>query len=439
MAMMLGLTKTSWQSGSLQSLECCREQEGCKPMSGAIRAQQPAPAPHEIGVTLPDASGPRLESIDLMRGIVIVLMALDHTRDYVGTSTVDPLDADVTNLALYLTRWITHFCAPTFCFLMGLGAYFAGRARTRGELSLFLLSRGLWLVFLEMTVIKFALQFSFSLDMTLALVLWSLGWSLVFVSALVFLPSRWVGAIGVVMILAHNLFDGIKPEIFGPFRPLWLILHERGVIELTAESKLRVIYPLIPWVGVAAAGFGFGEIMTMKPKRRQTVMIALGLIMTAAFFLLRTFDFYGDPLKWTSKSSTLGTCFSFFNCQKNPASLLFLLITLGPMLILLSLLENRFLPAPITRFLITFGRVPLFFFLTHLYVIKLLATVAAAARQFLPAFLAVPGVTASPGVSLDLPYVYLWFVVVMVVMYFPCRWFARVKARHKNTWWLSYL
>ena len=211
------------------------------------------------------------------------------------------------------------------------------------------------------------------------------------------------------------------------------------MIELTAQIRLRTIYPLIPWVGVAAAGFGFGEIMTMTPKRRQRVMIALGLSMTAAFFLLRTFDFYGDPLKWSSKSSALRTCFSFFNCQKNPASLLFLLMTTGPMLILLSLLEHRFLPAPVARFLITFGRVPFFFFVTHLYVIRLLAVVAAAARDFLPAFLSVPGVTESPGVNLDLPLVYFWFVVVLFIMYFPCRWFGGIKAKHKDSWWLSYL
>jgi uncharacterized membrane protein len=408
-------------------------------MSIATRAEQPAPSPHEIAVTPPAAERTRLESIDLMRGIVIVLMALDHTRDFIGTTTFDPLDADLTNLPLYLTRWITHFCAPTFCFLMGIGAYLAGRGRTRAELSLFLLSRGLWLVFLELTVINFALRLNFSLGLTLALVFWSLGWSLVFLSALVCLPSRVVGAIGVVMILAHNLLDGIQPEIFGPFRPLWLILHEQGVIELTVESKLGVIYPLIPWAGVAAAGFGFGEIMKINPRRRQTVMIALGLIMTAAFFLLRTFDAYGDPLKWSSKSSALKTCFTFFNCQKNPASLLYLLMTLGPMLIVLGLLEHRFLPAFISPFLIPFGRVPRFFFVTHLYAIRLLAFVAAAARESWPPYLSVPGIQAHPGPSLELLLVYFWFVVVMFVMYFPCRWFAGIKARHKNTWWLSYL
>ena len=234
-------------------------------MSTATRAEQPAPAPHENVGTLPTASRARIESIDLMRGIVIVLMALDHTRDFIGTSRFDPLDADLTSLPYYLTRWITHFCAPTFCFLMGIGADLAGRGKTSSELSSFLFCRGLWLIFLEVTVIKLGLQFNFSLDLTLAQVFWSLGWSLVFLSALVFLPSRVIGGIGVVMILTHNLLDGIQPETFGPLRPLWLILHERGVIQLTAQSKFLVAYPLIPWVGVAAAGFGFGEIMTWKP------------------------------------------------------------------------------------------------------------------------------------------------------------------------------
>jgi uncharacterized membrane protein len=168
-------------------------------------------------------------------------------------------------------------------------------------------------------------------------------------------------------------------------------------------------------------------------------MITLGLIMTAAFFLLRTFDFYGDPLKWSVKPSALRTCFSFFNCQKNPASLLFLLMTLGPMIILLSLLERPFLPAPISRFLITFGRVPLFFFVTHLYVIQVVAIVAAAVRQFLSAYVHISGITAPTESNFDLPIVYLWFIVVLIIMYFPCHSFAGIKARHRDVWWLSYL
>jgi len=403
-------------------------------MSTTIRAaEQPYPDLDEIGAGRPTTSRSRMESIDLMRGIVIVLMALDHTKDFVATSTFDPLNADVTNLPAYLTRWVTHLCAPTFCFLMGISAYLAGRRKTKSELFTFLFFRGLWLVFLELTVIKFGLQLSFSLDMTLALVFWSLGWSLVFLSALVLVPSRVVGAIGVVMILGHNLLDGIQPEIFGPLRPLWLILHERDVIELTAHSKFLVAYPLIPWIGVAAAGFGFGEIMTLQPKRRQTVMIVLGLILIAAFVLLRTIDVYGDPLKWSVKPSVLQTCFTYFNCQKNPASLLYLLMTLGLMLILLSLLERPILPAAISRFLMTFGRVPFFFFVTHLYLIQVVAFVAAAVRPFLS------GIQPRTETTFDLPIVYFWFIVVVTIMYFPCRWFAGIKARHKVVWWLSYL
>jgi uncharacterized membrane protein len=261
----------------------------------------------------------------------------------------------------------------------------------------------------------------------------------VFLAALVFLPSRLVAAIGVLMILSHNLLDGIDPEIFGPLRPFWLILHEPGIIELTAQSRFRVVYPLIPWIGVAAAGFGFGEIMSLEPKRRRTIMIALGLILIAAFALLRAFDAYGDPLKWSLRPTALRTCFAFFNCQKNPPSLLYLLMTLGPMMILLSLLERPILPAPISRFVITFGRVPLFFFVTHLYLIQALASVAAAVRQVLSAYLHLPGIKVPGDVNFDLPFAYFWFVVVLMIMYFPCRWFAGIKARHKDVWWLGYL
>ncbi len=398
----------------------------------------PAP-PREVEVTPPAEPRPRLDSIDLMRGIVMVLMVLDHTKGTFWTAPFDPLDADATNLPTYLTRWFTHFCAPAFCFLMGTGAYLSGRRRTRSELSRFLLTRGLWLIFLEFTIVKFGLQFNFSLDMSIALVFWSLGWSLVFVSALVVFPARVVGALGVVMILTHNLLDGIKPEVFGPFRPLWLILHQPGVISLTAHSNLLVAYPLIPWLGVAAAGYGFGEIVTMEPNRRRRVMVTLGLALTAAFFLLRAVDVYGDPLKWSPRASALRTCFSFFNCQKYPPSLLFLLMTLGPTILLLPVLERPVIPAPIARFLITLGRVPFLFFVAQWYVIKILAIVVAVARGYAPDYLYVPGVPAPPGVKFDLPMVYVWFAVVLAILYFPCRWFAGVKARHKDVWWLSYL
>ena len=408
-------------------------------MTTATDLERSTAPPRGIGVVPPADPRPRLDSIDLMRGIVMVLMVLDHTKGTFWTAPFDPLDADATNLPTYLTRWITHFCAPAFCFLMGTGAYLSGRRRTRSELSWFLLTRGLWLVFLELTLVKFGLQFNFSMDATIALVFWSLGWSLVFVSALVYFPARVVGAIGVVMILAHNLLDGIKPEVFGPFRPLWLILHQPGEIQLTAYSKLLVAYPLIPWVGVAAAGYGFGEIVTMEPKRRRRLMVTLGLVLTAAFFLLRAVDVYGDPLKWSPRSSTLRTCFSFFNCQKYPPSLLFLLMTLGPTILLLPLLERHVIPGPIARFLITLGRVPLFYFVAQWYVIKVLAIVVAAARGFSPEYLYVPGVPAPSGVKFDLPMVYVWFAVVLAILYFPCRWFAGVKARHKDVWWLSYL
>jgi uncharacterized membrane protein len=257
---------------------------------------------------------------------------------------------------------------------------------------------------------------------------------LIFLSALVFLPSQVVGAMGVMMILLHNLLDGINPEVLGPLRPLWSILHQREVIELSAQCRFLVVYPLIPWIGVAAAGFGFGEILKLQPNRRQTVMIVLGLIMIAAFFVLRAIDVFGDPLKWSMRPTAMQTCYSFLNCQKNPASLLYLLMTLGPMLLLMAVLERPVLPALISQVLTTFGRVPFFFFVTHLYLIRVVALVAAAIRPLLSGF-----ESQMPQLDFDLPIVYFWFGVVLLIMYFPCRWFAAVKARHRDVWWLGYL
>jgi uncharacterized membrane protein len=408
-------------------------------MSTTTHDQQSAAAARELGDL--SSTGPRfrLDSIDLMRGIVMVLMLLDHTKDLLGSFPFDPMDVDATDLPSFFTRWISHFCAPTFCFLMGTGAYLAGRNRTKSQLSWFLFTRGLWLIFLEFTVVKFGLFFNYSVDVFLALVFWSLGCSLIFLSAIVFLPTRVVGGIGVLMILTHNLLDGVNAEMFGSLRPLWMILHERGPITLSDRSVLIVGYPLIPWLGVAAAGFGFGEIVKLDTKRRRAIMISLGLAMTAAFFLLRALDVYGDPLKWSHKASTLWTCFSFLNCLKYPPSLLFLLMTLGPMIALLAILDRNILPALISRFLLTFGRVPLFFFVAQWYVLNPLAIVVAVARGYSPGSVYMPPTTAPPGVKFDLPMVYFWFVVALIILYFPCRWFAGVKARHKDVWWLSYL
>ena len=329
-----------------------------------------------------------------MRGIVIVLMALDHTRDFVGTSTIDPLDADVTNLPLYLCAGSPTFGADVL--LPDGGRCIVCRARKNAGPALPVSPEpgAPPRVFRDHGhQVRASVELLARHDPGDCALVTGLVAGLPVV--LVFLPSRSVGAIGVVMILAHNLLDGINSDSFGALRPLWLILHEKGVIALTAGCNFRIVYPLIPWIGVAAAGFGFGEIMPASPRRRQTVLISLGLFMTALFFLLQAFDFYGDPLKWSPKPTALRTCFSFFNCEKNPPSLLFLLMTLGPMFILLAWLEHRFLPAFVSRFLITFGRVPLFFFLTHLYLIRLVAVVAAGVRAFLPAFGRAPGVKRS--------------------------------------------
>jgi len=368
---------------------------------------------------------PRLESIDLIRGLVMVFMALDHTKHNFLNENFNAMDPDVTTLGAYFTRWITHYCAPTFCFLMGTGAYLAGRrGKTTLELFWFLFSRGIWLLILEFTIVKLGMFFKYDMTEWAGVVYWSLGCCLIFLSLLVFLPPRVVGAIGVVMILTHNLFDGVKSDVFGPFRPIWVILHEGGAIQLTDNVKFVAAYPLVPWIGVVAAGYGFGTIYGIDPRRRRKITVMLGLALTIGFVVLRWINIYGDPFPWTPRATPLQTVMSFFNTHKYPPSLLFLMMTLGPALLGLAFVE-RFPPHDaLGRVLRTFGRVPLFYWVLHWFVIGFLAR----------------GVALYRGNShFQLPMVYFWVFVVLCILYLPCRWFEGVKTRNKDVWWLSYL
>jgi len=385
-------------------------------------------------------TGPRsrLESIDILRGLVMVFMALDHVKHNFMAEPFDPMNPDVTTFGYYMTRWITHFCAPAFCFLMGTGAYLAGRrGKTTAELFWFLFSRGVWLLVLEFTIVKYGMFFQYDTANWLGVVLWSLGSCLVFLSFLVFLPTWMITAVGVAMILSHNLFDGVKADVFGPFRPLWVILHQGGAIELAKGVNFSVAYPLVPWTGVVAAGYGFGAIYGIEAKRRQRIMIVLGLALTVGFLILRAINVYGDPFPWTPRATPLRTALSFFNTHKYPPSLLFLLMTLGPALIVLGLLEKYPPHDGLSRILLTFGRVPLFYWLIHWFVIQFLVRGVALARGF--SLLDAPGMPPPDAAKYSLPMVYFWLFVILAILYFPCRWFAGVKARNKDVWWLSYL
>ncbi|WP_074311336.1 DUF1624 domain-containing protein [Singulisphaera sp. GP187] len=378
----------------------------------------------------------RLVSVDLLRGTVMILMVLDHVRDYLMDARVDPTNLGVASPALFFTRWITHFCAPTFIFLAGASAFLAGtRGKTQGQLSLFLVKRGLWLILLEQTWVSVSLTFTLP-KVILALILWAIGWSMIALAGLICLPRVAVGAIGIGLIAFHNLFDGVQVESSGVGSLLWRLLHQPGFVPLTGGLGILEGYPLIPWIGVMAVGYAFGPVLLVPPDRRRTILVALGIGLTLGFVGLRALNVYGDPRPWTVQATPLLTVASFLNCLKYPPSLLYLLMTLGPALFALAWLDR--LPSFLAGPLATFGRVPLFFFLLQMPLAHGLGVAVAALRGQPVAWLFETAPFQSPeGYNNSLATVYLCWVVAIAILYLPCRWFADVKRRRRDPW-LSY-
>src|SRR5215510_4191166 len=387
--------------------------------------------------TLASRATPRIESVDVVRGIIMILMALDHTRDFFGVRT-DPTNVATTTVTLFVTRWITHFCAPTFFLLTGVGSALSLAKGTTRELSRFLLTRGIWLIVLEIVVLRcLGFQFNFDYRVTGLTVLWALGWSMIALSALVYLPTKLVAAIGVVLIVGHNVFDAIRST-----NPIWVVLHQPGFLLRTPEHVVFVAYPLIPWIGVTAAGFALGQIYSWDADRRRSFLTRLGLALALLFLIVRTLNVYGDPVPWSAQSSMSRTVISFLNTTKYPPSLLFLLMTLGVTLLGLRVFDGG-VPAAL-RPALRFGKVPLFFFLLHLPLIHLLAVVTSLLRYGSAHwFFESPSLdrypfTLPPEWGYSLPVVYGVWILVLVLMYPLCAWFADVKAR-KRAGWLRYL
>ncbi|MDQ3242540.1 MAG: heparan-alpha-glucosaminide N-acetyltransferase domain-containing protein [Gemmatimonadota bacterium] len=375
----------------------------------------------------------RVASVDLLRGAVMILMALDHTRDFFSRLRFAPEDLARSYPALFMTRWVTHFCAPIFFLLAGVGASLSLSAgRSRKQLSFFLLTRGLWLVFLELTLIHFGWWFAYQPPFILV-VIWALGWSMVILSALVFLPHRAIAAIALVAIFGHNLLDGIRPESFGAVAPVWNVLHAPG---MAVPGKIIVGYPLIPWSAVMALGFTLGDVFRWEASRRKRFLIQMGGAGVVLFVLLRSVNGYGDPVPWAPQRSAAMTAVSFLNTLKYPPSLLFLLMTLGPALIALALFERA--RGRVVDAISIIGRVPLFYYVTHLYVIHALASGLALWQGGQAAFLGLDTGSFPAWYGTGLPGVYLAWAIVVTILYFPCRWFARVKSTRRNSW-LGYM
>jgi len=368
----------------------------------------------------------------------MIIMALDHTRDFFGIPGQNPTDLASASAALFLTRWVTFFCAPVFFLLTGTGAYLLRQRRSPGELSRFLLTRGIWLIFLEVVLVRcLAYQFNVDYRVTMLLVLWALGWSMITLSALVRLPAFVVTALGVVMIGGHNLFDSVRSA-----NPLWSILHSPGFVLNTPNHVVFVAYPLIPWIGVTAVGYGLGQIYSWETARRRVFLLRLGVALSLAFLVIRGIDAYGDPSHWTRQKTAVFTVLSFLNTTKYPPSLLFLLMTLGPAMIFLWFVDRG---APrLLRPALVVGKVPLFYYLLHFPLIHLLAVVTCYVRygsahwMFESPDLAHYPFSAPPGWGYSLPVVYMVWAFVVVSMYPLCRWFAELKQRRSDAW-LSYL
>lgn len=382
-----------------------------------------------------DTKKSRIDSIDALRGFVMILMAIDHVRDFIGPQVAfRGIDVVKTGAPLFLTRWVTHFCAPVFVLLAGTGAYFqTAHGKSPGELSKFLLTRGLWLVFLEITVIRLGWFFNLSYAMTAFQVIWAIGWSMVALAALVRLPMRIVGAIGIGMILLHNLLDGVSSD-----NAFWAILHVSKLLKVAEGHSVFVVYPLIPWIGVMASGFALGAFVDVEPALRRQRFLTLGMACSLAFLVLRGLNVYGDPFPRQHYDSWLHTILSFLNCTKYPPSLSYLLMTLGPALIALGLMERNDYPGE--RVLLVFGRAPLFYYILHLYLIHAGAIALFVSVYGLQKVLASMQRFGMPEEMLfGLPLVYLGTAIVVALLYPLSRWFADLKRRRRDLWWLSYL
>jgi len=382
----------------------------------------------------------RINNIDLLRGIVMIIMALDHTRDFfhAGAFTDNPLNLQTTTPLLFFTRWITHICAPTFVFLSGTAAYCQRLRKTTGELSGFLFKRGLWLVGVEVIVITFGITFNISYSSFILQVIWAIGVSMIVLSLAVRLPFYVILVTGIVIVAGHNLLDIYEASHTGAF-PVWYqLLHRQGGFPLTPYNNVMIFYPVLPWIGVMLLGYCFGRFYLADAGKRHKRAFVLGSALIAAFVVLRWFDVYGDPLKWSEQKNALYTFFSFINTQKYPPSLLYLCITVGIALVILGITGNA--RNRLTDAVTIYGRVPLFYYVLHFYILHIVSAIFYLSRghtfkeglnspEF--RFLAI-------GEGYGLGVVYLVWILVVLFLYPLCRWYAGYKAEQKK-WWLSYL
>lgn len=383
----------------------------------------------------------RIESIDLLKGLVMVIMALDHVRDYFHYSAFmfDPADPTQSTLPIFFTRWVTHFCAPAFSFLAGLSAFMVGKRKTQNELSAFLLKRGIWLVFIELTIVGFAWYFDFQFRTFGLLVIWSLGISMIVLAALIHLPRTYILIFSLLLICCHNLFDNV--HFSG--NVLWSIVHEQVFYKLSDNTQLLIGYPIVPWIAVMALGYYFGALYdkSFDSNKRKKVFNIIGVIAITVFIVLRLTNLYGDPKQFKQYDTLSQDVISFLNPSKYPPSLLYLMMTLGATFLFLANAEK--LKGRIVNFFCTFGRVPFFYYILHLYLIHIIALIFAQISGWgWQKFILSTWIGFEPnmkGYGFSLWVVYVVWIGIILLLYPLCKRFDKYKQSHKEKWWLSYL
>jgi uncharacterized membrane protein len=387
----------------------------------------------------------RVESVDLLRGIIMVIMALDHTRDFfhVDAMTGDPLDFASTTPLLYGTRWITHFCAPVFVFLAGTSAWFQSGRKTIKELSSFLLTRGVWIILVDLFVITLITTANYRYDVFVIQVLWSIGISMVILGLAIHLPFKVILALGVLIVAGHNVLDYAEAgRTSFPF--WWHLIHKQGYFQLTETKGLFIFYPFLPWTGVMLLGYCFGSIFTKYDEQaRSRILMRLGLGAIALFILFRATNLYGDPRPWHQQDTWVKTVMDFMNVAKYPPSLMYLCATLGPAMIFLSLVKH--VRGSLSSFFLVFGRVPMFYYILHFFFLSISGITIYLLRghtweEGMRGMEGLPFKFIKPGEGFGLGMVYLmWMTLVIVIMYPLCKWYDKYKREHPEKKWLSYL
>ena len=389
----------------------------------------------------------RIQSIDVLRGLVMILMALDHVRDYTNTGYmfVDPTNLQTTTPFLFFTRWITHFCAPVFVFLAGTSAFLYGSTKpSKKVLSKFLFTRGLWLVFIELTVVNFSWTFDITFGVHIFQVIWAIGICMICLSALIYLQKKVLLAIGLIIVFGHNFLDGITQTGTESLSLLWYYVHQFNFQVINnGEGMLAIAYPFLPWLGIMILGYCFGHLYSkgFSPSTRKKWLLVLGAGATLLFFVLRTINIYGNLTPWETQERAAYTIISFFNATKYPPSLIYTLMTLGPSLLFLYAIES--VKNGLTKIMVVFGRLPFFYYIIHLYLIHLIGMVGLIilGEDWRELIMTVDRFKSGYlfNIGFDLWVTYLVWIVVIVLLYPICNVYMKYKASNKDKWWLSYL